>query len=295
MPTLSLSPARTAVAAAAAVGFLVAPGAAQARPACGPDSVPCPQPVAHVGTFNGGGKALLAVKALPRTSSKTIRRVHNGAKAYIVCQTTGSSVTGPYGTSRIWDRLQKGGYISDTRVYTGSDGRVAPDCNPSAPTPTPTPTPTSAPDKFMYDDPGPWTGPSGCAPGFTAGAQAFKTWLHAHYRYTNDLQGYACRQNTANSSQMSVHAEGRAIDWMGSVSNAAVVHAMQRFINTVRANNWALARAMGIQEIIWNHKIWTSFHHAEGFRAYTGPNPHTDHMHIGLNRAGAAKKTSFYR
>lgn len=52
---------------------------------------------------------------------------------------------------------------------------------------------------------------------------------------------------------------------------------------------------MGIQEIIWNHRIWTSYHHAEGFRAYTGPNPHTEHMHIGLNRAGAAKRTSFYR
>ena len=37
-------------------------------------------------------------------------------------------MTGRYGTSRVWDRLAKGGYVTDTYVYTGSDGRVAPRC-----------------------------------------------------------------------------------------------------------------------------------------------------------------------
>jgi hypothetical protein len=270
------------------------PAVAHAGPACGADSVPCPSPsptVAHVGRFDGGGKTFLAVKAAPKTSSKTIRKVRTGTKALIVCQTKGSLVRGPYGTSRLWDKLAKGGYISDTRVYTGSDGRVAPDCSPSAPAPSPAP----VEDRFVYDDPGAWTGPSGCAPGFTAGAASLSGWLKRHYRFTKTIGGYSCRQNTADLSQMSLHAEGRALDWMVSASDAAHRRAVGRFIGKVSAGNWRLARAMGIQELIWNHRIWTSSRHGEGWRAYTGPNPHTDHIHIGLNRAGAAKRTSFWR
>jgi hypothetical protein len=52
---------------------------------------------------------------------------------------------------------------------------------------------------------------------------------------------------------------------------------------------------MGIQELIWNRRIWTATYHAQGWRTYTGPDPHTDHIHIGLNRAGASKRTSFWR
>jgi hypothetical protein len=150
-------------------------------------------------------------------------------------------------------------------------------------------------DRFAYDDPGAWTGPAGCAPGFTAGAAALSAWLEAHYHYTRSIGGYACRQNTANPAQMSLHAEGRAVDWMLSAANPKHRRAVARFVRTVPARNWAVARAMGIQELIWNHRIWTSYHHSEGWRAYTGPNPHTDHIHIGLNRAGAAKRTSFWR
>ena len=52
----------------------------------------------------------------------------NGAKVTIQCQTTGTSVTGTYGTSNIWNRIGSGRFIPDAYTYTGSDGRVAPDC-----------------------------------------------------------------------------------------------------------------------------------------------------------------------
>ena len=35
---------------------------------------------------------------------------------------------------------------------------------------------------------------------------------------------------------------------------------------------------------MFNQRIWTQEH---GERSYGGTNPHTDHVHIGLNRCGA--------
>lgn len=48
---------------------------------------------------------------------------------HIYCQTPGSTVTGPYGTSNIWDNISNSQYISDAYVNTGSDGYVADRCS----------------------------------------------------------------------------------------------------------------------------------------------------------------------
>jgi hypothetical protein len=282
------APRARTITLAVTAGIALAPATAHAM--CTPD-MPCPSgdKVAFVGTFADGGAKRLAVHAAPRTRSKVIRRVRAGGRALIVCQTRGSLAKGPYGRNRIWDKLLHGGYISDTKVYTGSDGRVAPPCT------APAPVPATGQDPFAYDDPGAWNNGRNCSGGYTKGAVALRGWLQRHYRFTSNIQGYACRQNTANPAQMSVHAEGRALDWMANAGVPAQRRAVNRFRARLAADNWRLARAMGIQELIWNRQIWTSYHHSEGWRAYTGPNPHTDHIHIGLNRAGASKRTSFYR
>jgi len=285
------SPTRRAVTIAAlALGTLLTPALAEAR-CVDMNGDPCPsgEQVHHVGTFNGAGKPFVAIHTGPRTSSKVVRRVRSGKKALIVCQTRGALASGPYGRSRIWDKLLHGGYVSDTRVYTGSDGRVAPDCA------GPKPVPTYGNDPFAYDDAGRWIGPEGCSGGFTKGAHALSRWLKNHYRFTRSIGGYACRPNTADTSQMSLHGEGRALDWMVNASDAAQRRAVNRFTRKVSAENFRLGRAMGIQELIFNRRIWTASRHAEGWRAYTGPNAHTDHIHIGLNRAGASRRTSFWR
>ena len=73
--------------------------------------------------------APLSVRASASTSAKTVGTLKDGAKITIDCQTTGSSVKGKYGTSKIWDHVPaKGGYVADSYVYTGSDGFVAPEC-----------------------------------------------------------------------------------------------------------------------------------------------------------------------
>jgi hypothetical protein len=93
---------------------------------------------------------------------------------------------------------------------------------------------------------------------------------------------YNCR-SIVGGKGLSLHAEGRAVD----VAPASAAQGTQ-----IAA--WLLANVerFGLQEIIWNRKIWSALHPSSGWRGYSGSNPHTDHLHIGQNwngaRAGAA-------
>ncbi|MGV9299884.1 hypothetical protein [Amycolatopsis sp. NPDC003676] len=68
------------------------------------------------------------VRSGAHTSSSVKGLAANYAKVNIECYVNGDSVTGKFGTSKIWDRIGPGHYISDTYVKTGSDGPVAPLC-----------------------------------------------------------------------------------------------------------------------------------------------------------------------
>jgi hypothetical protein len=112
-------------------------------------------------------------------------------------------------------------------------------------------------------------------------------------------------------SGKSLHSEGRAIDWHLDVHNARDRAEANRLIKLFLAkdkagNNHALARRMGIQELIWNCKGW--FSGDGGMRPYSvcfdsngrprkvdDTSAHRDHIHIGLNWAGARMQTSFWK
>ncbi|MCT7355715.1 SH3 domain-containing protein [Streptomyces sp. 15-116A] len=68
------------------------------------------------------------IRSGPGTNYSIVRVLPVGASVPIYCQTPGTTVTGPYGTSNIWDNISNGEYVSDTYVKTGSDGYVAPRC-----------------------------------------------------------------------------------------------------------------------------------------------------------------------
>ncbi len=70
----------------------------------------------------------LNVRSGPSTSYRVVRVLAEGAKVPIWCQTPGQTITGPYGTSNIWDNIDDGQYVSDAYVNTGSDGYVASRC-----------------------------------------------------------------------------------------------------------------------------------------------------------------------
>ena len=71
-------------------------------------------------------------------------------------------------------------------------------------------------------------------------------------------------------------------------------------------NNHALARRMGIQELIWNCHAWwagdggmrrySACFDSDGHRRHVDDTTaHRNHVHIGLNWRGARKKSSFWR
>ncbi|QFR97915.1 peptidase [Streptomyces tsukubensis] len=68
------------------------------------------------------------VRSGPGTGYSIVRTLRPGSRVRINCQRSGEKVTGPYGTSKIWDNIAGGEYISDSYVKTGSDGWVAPRC-----------------------------------------------------------------------------------------------------------------------------------------------------------------------
>ncbi|MEU1182231.1 SH3 domain-containing protein [Streptomyces sp. NPDC005820] len=71
----------------------------------------------------------LNVRSGPGTGYGVVRVLAEGSKVPIYCQTPGTTVTGPYGTSNIWDNIASGEYVSDSYVHTGSDGYVASRCS----------------------------------------------------------------------------------------------------------------------------------------------------------------------
>jgi hypothetical protein len=97
----------------------------------------------------------------------------------------------------------------------------------------------------------------------------------------------------------SEHKEGRAWDWTVSYASATQRAQAQSLINWLFAadkynHKYTNARRLGVMYVIWDRKIWGSYNAAAGWRAYTGADSHTGHMHISFSWAGADKKTSYW-
>jgi uncharacterized protein YraI len=81
------------------------------------------------GTVHTDTGIAVTVRSAPSTSASSVGTVADGTNVVIDCQASGDTVTGKYGTTSVWDHVASaGGYITDAYVFTGSDGRVAPDC-----------------------------------------------------------------------------------------------------------------------------------------------------------------------
>ena len=140
------------------------------------------------------------------------------------------------------------------------------------------------------------------------GMVALQRWLEANARGVS-WGTYRCERWGKDSA--SLHAEGRALDWHLDRSNPADTREAQRLIRLLVApdsagNPQALARRMGLEEIIWDRGYWGAG--MPDFRPYSVcfnkhgrarkhvdvTLAHRDHVHFGLSRAGAAAKTSFW-
>jgi hypothetical protein len=141
------------------------------------------------------------------------------------------------------------------------------------------------------------------------GTEALVAWLEEHAEGMS-WGTYRCERWGRRSA--SLHAENRAVDWHLDASSRAGRREATRLIALLLApdrsgNEQALARRMGIEEIIWDCGYWSAG--MDGHRPYTPcltrkgrisrkvdkTVAHRDHLHIGLTRAGAAMETSFWR
>jgi hypothetical protein len=140
------------------------------------------------------------------------------------------------------------------------------------------------------------------------GMVALQRWLAANARGV-PWGTYRCERWGKDSA--SLHAEGRALDWHLDRSNAADTREAQRLIGLLLApdaagNPQALARRMGLEEIIWDCGYWGAgmpdfrpysvcFNkHGKARKHVNVTLAHRDHIHFGLSKAGAAAKTSFW-
>ncbi|MEU2131572.1 SH3 domain-containing protein [Streptomyces sp. NPDC018352] len=69
------------------------------------------------------------VRTGPGTKYGIVRTLPYGMKVPVYCQKPGERVTGPYGTSNLWDNIANGQFVADAYVHTGSDGYIAPRCD----------------------------------------------------------------------------------------------------------------------------------------------------------------------
>lgn len=81
-------------------------------------------PKGVVGT-NGGP---LTVRSGPGTGNAAVGQAGNHANVVIECTARGTTVTGTYGTTNLWNRIGPNNWISDAYVDTGSSTPVAGSC-----------------------------------------------------------------------------------------------------------------------------------------------------------------------
>ena len=171
------------------------------------------------------------------------------------------------------------------------------------------PVPGNPADKLVNVpiDPEQYDSAKDCRKRPTPGAEAMVAWLQANAG--GSFWGIM-RCERWGKDRASLHAEGRAIDWHLNVHNPADKREAQRLIDLLLApdrngNVRALARRMGVEEIIWNCRYWSAG--SDSFRPYSvcydaqgkrkkidDTTAHRDHIHFGLNWAGAKKRTTFW-
>jgi hypothetical protein len=137
-----------------------------------------------------------------------------------------------------------------------------------------------------YDDAG-----ADCQGGFTDGANKLGELVKSRFSSAVDHnEGYACRANTANPSKLSMHAMGRAVDiMMTSEADNGGREAGKEVADFLLMNGDLL----GVQFIIWDRTKCNLSQKQCG--EYTGPNAHTDHIHVEINEAAASGNAPYYQ
>lgn len=143
-----------------------------------------------------------------------------------------------------------------------------------------------------YTGAGPWVGSDACSGSLTPGARVLREWLMRAFPQVESIGGYSCRAIVGDSTRMSVHGTGRALDIMLPLHAGAADNDLGDPIG-----EWLIEHAelIGIQYIIWDRWTWMA-ERPDGSkdREYGGTHPHHDHLHVELSLAGAAMRTPWF-
>ena len=156
--------------------------------------------------------------------------------------------------------------------------------------PVPPVAPQTAPDPYAD-----YHGQKSCNPVAQPGTAALRSLILSTYGVGRD-GGIARACEIGGTSE---HKEGRAWDWMLNVNDPVEAHhayAVTQWLVGPDASGEPAgnARRLGIMYLIWNRTIWSAYNAAAGWQPYTGPNPHTDHVHVSLSWDGAMGRTSWW-
>ena len=143
--------------------------------------------------------------------------------------------------------------------------------------------------RVTYDEAPRWTNSAACGGKLLPGGHKLGEYLLDHFPVVTSVGGYACRRNTADSSRMSVHGTGRALDVFIPTTGGAADNGQGDTLA-----NWLVthAKQIGVQLVIWDRSVWRS--NGTNTGAYTGPNPHIDHIHVELTNEAAALTTPWF-
>ncbi len=142
-----------------------------------------------------------------------------------------------------------------------------------------------------------------CDPTVKPGTKAFAELLKSTYGYVYSGLTRGCSSGTTNKS---FHKMGMAFDWGVNVYDTAKRNAADEVIAWLLAtdehgNKHALARRLGITQIIWNDRIWNSsvrqWRHYDAVKncgSYTDRCRHRNHIHFSLSADGAYQRTSWW-
>jgi hypothetical protein len=131
---------------------------------------------------------------------------------------------------------------------------------------------------------------SNCTSGFTEGAASMKNYINERWAPpVTSIGEFSCRAIVCEDEPCatSIHGLGRAVDVMIDAETAEGLEKGNEIRNFLIHN----AEAFGIQQIIWNRGIWTA--NQDGWRAYTGPHDHVNHLHIEVNKKASENPNLF--
>ena len=132
---------------------------------------------------------------------------------------------------------------------------------------------------------------------------ALQRWLETNSRGVF-WGSYRCELWDRHSA--SLHSEDRAIDWHPSDRAAARKLIDELLAPDKAGDEHALARRMGVEELIWDCSYWGAgmqnfekygycYGRSGKLRKHLDPTAaHRNHVHIGMTKRGAAAKTSFW-